>query len=300
MAHTAPAQQNNYKRTRRGCLRRGFTLAEVMVALPLVMLLFGGTITLFLESQRLVQRTGVTVQSSQDAGVGQRFITGTTREAIQFSLPPDTTSANTNGLAFLPPDGNLNDYHNVTQSGSINTAVELLLPAAAASVKNTGQAATLGLNLLDRSGNPVTPSAYDRTQAEVSGGVPVSPLAGDILCLYRGDAAGNASPAAGQFLWSVRRPAGTSLYDSSHDIRQKLCRLILTQHADGTPATDAVQFIGCRTPGTDIPSSMPYELEFKLICGDRTSINGTQTNEAGDGSSITALSGRCALLRNHN
>lgn len=287
-------------KARRKQWKRGFTLPEVMVALPLVALLFGGTITLFLESQRLVQRTGVTVQSSQDAGVGIQFITGTTREAIQFSLPPDTTTANTNGLAFLPPDGNVNDYQNVTQSGSINTAVEMLMPAAATSQKVTGQAATLGLNVLDRSGAPIVPSGYDRTQTEVSSGTPVNPLVGDILCIYRGDALGNAVPASGQFLWSLRRPAGTNLYDASHDIRQKLCRLILTKHADGTPATDAVQFIGNKTPKSDIPDSMPYELEFKLVCGDQTAINGTQTNEAGDGTSITSLSGKCALLRNHN
>ena len=278
----------------------GFTLMEVMVALPLVMLLFGGTITLFLQSQRMVQRTSVAVQSSQDAGVGLQFITGTTREAIQFSLPPDTTTANTNGMAFLPPDGNVNDYQNVTQNGSINTAVELLLPAAATSQKATGQAATPGFDVLDQNGNPIAPPGYDRTQTEVSSGTPVSPLVGDILCIYRGDSAGNASPSAGQFLWSLRRPAGTSLYDASHDIRQKLCRLILTQHADGTPATDAVQFVGCHTPGSDISSSMPYELEFKLICGDQTSINGVQTSEGSGAGSITALSGKCALMRNHN
>ena len=274
---------------------------EVMVALPLVALLFGGTITLFIESQRMVQRTGVSVQSSQDAGVGLQFISSTTREAIQFSLPPDTTTANTNGLTFLPPDGNVNDYETTGPNGSTaNTAVEMLLPAAAASVKTTGQAATPGLDVLDRNGSPIFPTAYDRTQAQVSSGMPNSPLPGDILCIYRGDAAGNASPATGQFLWSVRRPAGMNLYDGSQDIHQKLCRLVLTQHADGTPATDAVQFIGCLTPGSDIPSSMPYELEFKLVCGDQTSINGTQTNEAGDGTSITSLSGKCALMRNHN
>ena len=267
-----------------------------MVALPLVMLLFGGTITLFLQSQRLVQRTSVAVQSSQDAGVGLQFINGTTREAIQFSLPPDTTTVNTNGLAFLPPDGNVNDY----QNGSTNTAVELLLPAAATSQKATGQPATPGFDVLDRSGNPIAPTGYDRTQTEVSSGTPVSPLVGDILCIYRGDSSGNASPSAGQFLWAVRRPAGTSLYDPSHDTLQKLCRLVLTKHADGTPATDAVQFIGCKTSNSDIPASMPYELEFKLICGDQTAINGTQTNEASDGSSITSLAGKCALMRNHN
>lgn len=278
----------------------GFTLAEVMVTLPLVMLLFGGTITLFLQSQRVVQRTSVAVQSSQDAGVGLQFITSTTREAIQFSLPPDTTTANTNGMAFLPPDGNLSDYQNVTQTGSINTAVELLLPAAATSQKATGQAATPGLDVLDRNGSPIFPAGYDRTQAEVSSGTPVSPLIGDILCIYRGDGLGNASPATGQFLWSLRRPAGTALSNPSNDVKQKLCRLILTAHADGTPATDAVQFVGCHTPNSDIPSSMPYELEYKLICGDQTAIKGTQTNEAGDGTSITSLTGKCALMRNHN
>ena len=274
---------------------------EVMVALPLVALLLGGTMALFIGSQQMVQRTSVSVQSSQDAAVGIQFITGTTREAIQFSLPPDTTTANTNGMAFLPPDGNVNDYQNVTQNGSINTAVELLLPAAATSQKVAGQPATPCLDVLDRNGNAIYPTGYDRTQAQVSSGIPVSPLAGDILCIYRSDASGNPSPSSGQYLWAVRRPAGTALSDPSNDIKQKLCRLILTQHADGTtPETDAVQFIGSQTPGSDIPSSMPYELEYKLICGDQTSINGTQTNEAGDGSSITALSGKCALMRNHN
>ncbi len=290
MTHTALKQQNKPRHA------TGFTLAEVMVALPLVMLLFGGTITLFLQSQRLVQRTSVAVQSSQDAGVGLQFISGTTREAIQFSLPPDTTSANTNGLAFLPPDGNLSDY----QNGSINTAVEMLLPAAAASQKATGQKATLGFDVLDRNGAPIFPTGYDRTQTQVSSGTPVSPLLGDMVCIYRGDALGNASPSSGQFLWSLRRLAGMNLYDSSQDIHQKLCRLILTQHTDGTPATEAVQFIGCHTVNSDIPGSMPYELEFKLICGDQTSINGTQTNEGSGSGSITSLSGKCALMRNHN
>ena len=273
--------------------KRGFTLIEVMVTLPLVALLFGGTIALFIGSQRMVQRTSVSVQSSQDAAVGLQSITGTTREAIQFSLPPDTTAVNTNGLAFLPPDGNLADYQASTAGGgTVNTAVELLLPAAASS-----------LSLLDRGGAAISPPCYDRTRTEVSGGIPVDPLVGDILCIYRGDAAGNASPASGQFLWSVRRLAGTSLYDAAHDIRQKLCRLILTKHADGTPATEAVQFIGCHTPNSDIPGSMPYELEFKIICGDQTSIGGTQTSDAGDGTTannITSLSGKCALMRNHN
>ena len=293
MAQKASAQQNQGRSTRR---TQGFTLMEVMVALPLVALLLGGTMALFIGSQQMVQRTSVSVQSSQDAAVGIQFITGTTREAIQFSLPPDTTTANTNGMAFLPPDGNLSDY----QNGSINTAVELLLPAAATSRKVAGQPATACLDVLDRNGNAIFPTGYDRTQTQVSSGIPVSPLAGDILCIYRSDAFGNPSPSSGQYLWALRRPAGTALSDPSNDTKQKLCRLILTQHADSTPATDAVQFVGSRTPGSDIPSSMPYELEYKLICGDQTSINGTQTNEAGDGSSITALSGKCALMRNHN
>ena len=291
MNHTALL---NRKRVSR---QRGFTLMEVMVTLPLVMLLFGGTIALFTEAQRVVQRTSVAVQASQDAACGMQFVLGTTREAIQFSLPPDTTTLNTNGMAFLPPDGNLNDY---VSSGGQNTAVELLMPAAASSVKNTGQQPTSGFNVLDRSGNPIAPAGYDRTQAEVSGGIPASPLLGDILCIYRSDAYGNPSPSSGQYLWAVRRPAGVSLYDNSHDIQQKLCKLILTQHADGTPATDAVQFIGKNTPGTDILASMPYELEFKVVCGARTSISGTQTNEESDGSSVSALIGKCALLRNHN
>jgi len=244
-----------------------------MVTLPLVALLFGGTITLFVESQRLVQRTSVTVQASQDAATGQQYIAGMTREAIQF--------------AFLPPDGNVNDYQTGGPS-SMNTAVELLMPAAA------------GFHVLDRNGNSVAPTGYDRTIPQLSGGTPINPPPGDFVCIYRGDVNSAPAPSSGQYLWSVRCPAGANYYNPANYVTQKLCKLILTKHADGNAATDAVQFIGRYTSGTDIPSSMPYELEFKLVCGDQTSLQGTQTNEADDGSSVSALAGKCALLRNHN
>ena len=293
---------------------RGFSLMEVMVTLPLVVLLFGGTLTLFIASQRIVQRTSVAVQGSQDAATGLQFVVGTTREAIQFALPPDTSTANTNGMGFLAFDGHPADY----QTGgpnNMNTAVELLMPGAASfkllpngqpappnQPATPNQPANPGFDVLDRNGNtyPTPPGGYDRTAIGVSAGQIVSPLQGDLICIYRGDASGNPAAGSGQYLWSTRRPAGMATTDASQDIQQKICKLILTKHADGSPASDAVQFIGRYTPGTDIPSSMPYELEFKLICGDQTSINGTQTNEAGDGSSISALIGKCALLRNHN
>ncbi len=266
-------------------------MAEVMVALPLVVLLFGGTITLFLESQRIVQRTSVTTQASQDAANGQQYIAGLAREAIQFALPPDTANVNTNGMAFLAPDGNPNDY----QTGGINTAVEFMMPA------------TTSFNVLDRNGNayPTPPSGYDRTVTQISSGTPVNPPPGAIVCIYRGDGSGNPSPSSGQYLWSVTCLAGYSYTNPVNYHTQKLCKLILTKHADGTAATDAVQFIGRNTPSTgafvnDIPSAMAYELEFKLVCGDQTAIKGTQTNEAGDGSSVSALACKCIVLRNHN
>ena len=266
-------------------------MMEVMVTLPLVVLLFGGTITLFLEAQRLVQRTSVTTQASQDAANGQQYITGMAREAIQFALPPDTASVNTNGMAFWAPDGNPNDY----QTGGINTAVELMMPAPAS------------FNVLDRNGNTYSalPGGYDRTVTQISGGLPINPPPGDIVCIYRGDAGGNPSPSSGQYLWSVTCGATYNYNNPANYVTRKLCKLILTKHADGTAATDAVQFIGRNTPSTgtfvnDIPSAMLYELEFKLVCGDQTAIRGTQTNEAGDGSSVSALVGKCAVLRNHN
>lgn len=255
-----------------------------MVTLPLVVLLFGGTITLFIESQRLVQRTSVTTQAGQDAASGQQYIAGIARESIQFALPPDTTAANTNGMAFLAPDGNPNDY----QTGGINTAVEFLLPAPAS------------FHLLDRNGNSVVLAGYDRTVTQLSGGIAVNPPPGDIVCIYRGDVHGSPAASSGQYLWSVRCPAGANYnYPANYETR-KICKFILTKHADNNPATDAVQFIGRYTSGTDIPSAMPYELEFKLVCGDQTAIKGTQTNEARDDGSVSALSGKCALLRNHN
>lgn len=258
-----------------------------MVTLPLVLLLFGGTIALFLESQRIVQRTSVTTQAGLDAANGQQYITDTARASINFALPPDTTAVNTNGMAFLAPDGNPNDYQ-TGGANSMNTAVEFILPALT------------NFHLLDRSGNAIAPIGYDRTVTQLSGGIAINPPPGDIICIYRGDVNGNASPNSGQYLWSVLCPAKLNYNYPANFKTQKLCKFILTKHADNSPATDAVQFIGRYTSGTDIPSAMPYELEFKLVCGDRTAIKGTQINEARDDGSVSALAGKCVLLRNHS
>lgn len=295
MMHTTTPISRSWS-SRRSASRRGFTLAEVMVTLPLVLLLFGGTIALFLGSQRIVQRVSVTTQASQDAAVGQQYINSIARESIQFALPPDTAAANTNGMAFLAPDGNPNDY----QTGGINTAVEFLLPAAAKF--KAGNATVFGFNVLDRNGNvyPVPPGGYDRTVTQISNGIPINPPPGDIVCIYRGDASSTPAPGNGQYLWSVRCPAPKDYNNPANYETRKVCKFILTKHADSNPATDAVQFIGRYTSHTDIPGSMPYELEFKLVCGDQTAINKTQTNEAGDGTSVSTLVSKCALLRNRN
>ena len=181
---TLTTRTSRFHASRRAAFSRGFTLTEVMVTLPLVVLLFGGTMTLFVASQRLVQRTSVTVQASQDAATGQQYIADTAREAIQFALPPDTAAVNTNGMAFLAPDGNPGDY----QTGGTNTAVELMMPEV------------VPLNLLDRNGNAIAPAGYDRTVPQLSGGVPINPPPGDIVCIYRGDVNSNPSPGSGQYL----------------------------------------------------------------------------------------------------
>ena len=249
--------------------RRGFTLTEVMFALPLVALMMLGAMTLFIESQRLTQRAGVQIQGSQDASVGLQYVLSNAREALEFALPPDTTTTNTNGLAFTPPTGVVANY----ESGTYNTAVEFEMPAATT------------YSVLGSSGTAVSgASGYDRTTP------------GDLLWVYRGDASGNPAPTNGQYLWSRRRPAGAPS-NGTQDVSQKISRFLLTKHADNSDAVDAVQFVGKNTAGTDITSA--FEMEVKLVCGDLTAINGTQTNEASDGTSVNKLYGKCALMRNH-
>lgn len=269
-------------------LTRGFTLVEALIGTMLMSLLLLGAMTLFIESQRATQRVSVQVQGSQDAGLGLQYVLGNAREAYQFALPSDPAPSDPSALTFAPPDGNVNNYIYAYQVNganmTINTAIELQLPAAATSVKVQGGAATVGLNVLGSSSviSPAPP-AYDRT-----GG-------GDLLWVYRGDALGNPVPATGQYLWSKRRPAGAT--NAAQDVNRVICKFLLTKHADGTPAFDAVQFVDKYTTGTDITSST-REMELKIVSGDVTAINGTQTNEATNGASVNQLYGKCALMRN--
>ncbi len=261
-----PRSLNSLPNRRR---RRGFTLVEAVVGTALISLVFLGTMQLFIESQRGVQRTGVQVQASQDAAAGMQFVLTNARESWRFALPADGASS------FPVPGGTVSDY--VSSTGA-NTALELILPATTEYV------------LRDSGGSKFTlsPGGFDRTAL----------AGGDILWIYRGNAPvpGPFNPAVrgipnadrGQYLWACRRPAGTA--DATQDRFQVICKLILTQHADSSAATDAVQF-------TRPASGASGEIEVKIVSGDLTSINGTQTNEATDGSSVNALYGKCALMR---
>lgn len=258
---------NILPKTRR---QRGFTLVEAVVGTVLISMVFLGTMQLFIESQRGVQRTGVQVQASQDAAVGLQFVLTNAREAWRFALPTDGAGS------FLAPGGALTDYQS---SSGANTALELILPATATYV------------LRDSGGSKFTlsPGGFDRT----------AQAGGDILWIYRGNApaAGPFDPTvrgipnndSGQYLWACRRPVGA--VNAAQDRFQVICKLILARHTDGSAATDAVQF-------TRPASGVLGEIEVKIVSGDLTSINGTQTNEATDGSSVNALYGKCALMRN--
>ena len=250
--------------------QRGFTLVEAVVGTVLISLVFLGTMQLFIESQRGVQRTGVQVQASQDAAVGLQYVLSNARESWRFALPAD------GGSSFLVPGGVISDYQS---SAGANTALELVMPAL------------VNYSLRDQSGSKftLTPGGYDRT----------AQAGGDILWIYRGDApaSGTFDPAvrgtpnanSGKYLWACRRPAAAA--DATQDRYQVICKLILTKHSDGSAASDAVQF---GRPASGVSS----EIEVKIVSGDATSINGTQTNEETDGSSVDALYGKCALIRN--
>lgn len=250
--------------------QRGFTLVEAVVGSTLISLVFLGTMQLFTESQRGVQRTGVQVQASQDAAIGLQYVLSNARESWRFALPADGAGA------FIAPGGALTDYQSSTGA---NTALELVMPALT------------NLALRDQSGSKFTlpQGGYDRT----------AQAGGDILWIYRGDAPapgpfnpavrGNPNANSGKFLWACRRPAGA--VNAGQDRYQVICKLILTKHANGSLAMDAVQF---GRPASGVST----EIEVKLVSGDTTSINGTQTNEATDGSSVDALYGKCALIRN--
>ncbi len=250
--------------------RRGFTLLEAMVALTLMALIFTGTMDLCTMAARTTLKVNSQMSASLDSSIALQQVIETIREAQSFSLPNETPA---NGGSFVMPTGFTGANYSTTLSGeNIYTAMEV------------AQSATAAVTVKDSGGNTiaVTPAAYNRDAASPS-----------TLLIYRGDPNGtpDSNPSG-----STVRNAGTYLWQctvsgagATSGLRA-LCKSIST-------APNAVQFV---RPYVGNPAqAQPFQVEVKITSGYYSLVNGSQTNEETNGSTVSQLSGKCVLMRDH-
>lgn len=152
-------------------------------------------------------------------------------------------------------------YYKTTLNGNtILTALQINLPAR--------QTETV----LDKSGSPIALAAASATSVIYDR----QTLGTDYLLFYRGNSDQTPNPSSGKYLWKFQKSTG---------VTSMVCRNV------ATAASDAVQFLQ--------PTGGSTEVAVKIVCSEYSLINGQQTNEETDGSTTSALTGKCALMRDY-
>lgn len=282
---TAAKQNTNFDKRPAGRRRRqaGFTLLEMGIAIVLMAMIFIGTWTMYLSMAQTAMRTDSEVYASQSAANALQYMIMQTRESWDFLLPGETHTYGSSGGATSSFTG-ISGYaasSNYTYSNStqtINTAVELLMP-----VVNSADTAFGGTS--SASEYTLGPTSSYGSLYSIGGSAP-----GNALLFYRSDSNGTPDPSAGMYLWMY------SLWDSGATYNKKLVELFDTQSA-ARNVPNAIQFDRPYEAGSN--TTLPFELEIKIICGNYSPINGVQTNEATNGADATALTGKCVLMRDH-
>lgn len=256
--------------------QRGFTLVEMMVALPLAALLLLGTISLYIMALRLGSKTSAELVTTQDAANAIQQVVEMTREAQVFTLPDET--------GFTPPTGySTNDFQATLNGATVFTGVELTMPPML-------QPSDIGYT--DSSLKYITvknASGNDLPAEPQTTSLPFAPYlctgaASQFYLIYRSNADGTPNPTTGNYLWEK------SLGNTSPPVNSALCRTI----ASGTP--NAVQFVRPVDAGGN---TLPYQMEIKIVSGAYSPINGVQTSEEGNGTYTSKLVGKCVLMRDH-
>lgn len=281
---------------RRPGSRLAFTLFEVLVAMPLAIMLFLGTMSIYTLSTQLFARTTAQLYTSMDSSNAIQHVIDQTREAQSYALPAENT--------FQVPSGwAANQFYTTYNGQTINTGMELNVPPAL-----TPQAVGY------QAGNPSTVSVINSAGTTVS--VPNLTYANGSsihqIIIYRGDppasngiGAPDANPSgatttAGFVAWkaaqvNLQSKAGTYLweYDVSTGVDTVLCKSVAW-------SPDAAQFIRpTTTPGVSGGTPQPYEVEINIVSGYYSPINLMTTNEESNGSEVSNLTGKCVYMRDH-
>lgn len=162
-----------------------------------------------------------------------------------------------NDTAFVPFNGYALTNFETTYEGN-NVDTGIELIAPAGGTSPT---------VYNASGASDTIPIYDRTTT------------GNPLYIYRSDSNGTPDPSAGTCLWLY----GT---DSGISVNQALITSVST-------APNAIEFARPILQGT----VQTYDIEIKLISGYYSPTYGSNTNESTNGKLVTALTGKCVLLR---
>ncbi len=120
-------------------------------------------------------------------------------------------------------------------------------------------------SVLDVNGTSIPAAAFDRSGTS------------GYLLFYRGDADQTPNPTTGQYLWEYNSLSGTAI---------ARCRTV-----DDSVA-DAVQFVQ--------PSGGATQIAVKIVSSSYSPVNGKMTNEETDGSTTSALTGKCVLMRDYS
>lgn len=125
--------------------------------------------------------------------------------------------------------------------------------------------ATQTPSVLNVGGASVSVNAFDRSGTS------------GYLLFYRGDANQAPNPTSGQYLWEYSSLSGTAI---------ARCRTV-----DNSVA-DAVQFVQ--------PSGGATQIAVKIVSSSYSPVNGKMTNEETDGSTTSAMTGKCVLMRDYS
>ncbi len=285
--------QSISQKRRRASRQSGFTLLEMLLAVSLSSLLILGAMDLLIASSRATVRTQAQVYATGDAANSIQQVIALVREASAFTLPTSGVQ-NTAEAGWNTPTGTtLGLFSTTLNTVPINTAIEITAPPTLIPADNGYRANVKTIQVQNVAGAnywSITPYNTQGTGTAVT-------------LIYRGDPDGTPDPdptgstvtGAGTYLWNYAVPLDNSftldIADPNPLLRNPvaLCKSIST-------APDAVQFV------RPVYNTQPVQnqVEVKIISGYYSPINGTQTNEEGNGASSSQLTGKCVYMRDHN
>lgn len=293
---TRPPARRSSRRRRS---RRGFTLLEMLIAISLMSLLFLGAMNLVIDSSRTTVRTQAQIFATGDAANSIQTVISQLREAQGFCLPTSQTAGVGEDGWVTPSGTTLEQFFSTTQNGNtVNSAVEITAPPSLKPSEVSYKGGISSIQVQRADGTALSLDGKGRTS------LPYSNLTAGtaVILIYRGDPDGTPDPDptdptrsavknAGTYLWQYKMPADGSFNTALYPPKA-LCKSV-------SAAPNSVQFVRPSYGPSYALVAEPNQLEIKIISGYYSPINGTQTNEEGNGDASSQMVGKCVYMRDH-